>query len=316
MTVWEDQFTSIDPGWFITPGTTFVSQATPVGVSGSEDGFEAAFNNPSGFARFAIFAIPATLIQAGDIVEYSIRSNSGVAPTTDRVNLVGDAGSAFDSLFVGHDTPSGLTYQQEAGTLFSVAQTTLSQGLRSSSNLFLGNNGPGGSGVDAIFYVDYIRIIGDRPDPARNWNQNSSGNWNDVNNWKVNGMTPGHLPTASDDVIIPASLEAGNDWPTLNVTGYCQSIEINGTLNISSTNFLYVYADFTNNSICSAGSGTVRFAGTNHNIYGSSNFYDIYTNTNASITFHGNQTVDHNLTIYKTLDTGDYTLSGGNTFWL
>ena len=189
VTVWEDQFTSISAGWNAPASSTFVSQASPFGVIGSEDGFEAKFTNTAGVARYAVLSIPAGLVQAGDMVQYAIRSDFSNKFAADRVNLVSPSGgNAFDSGFVVHDSPGGQTFRSEPGTAFSVANTTLMQGLRATNNLFLGNNGYGGGGVESIFYIDYIRIVGERVVPGdHSWNQNYSGSWNSAANW-TNGV--------------------------------------------------------------------------------------------------------------------------------
>lgn len=185
VTVWEDQFTSIGAGWSIPAGLSFVSQASPVGVVGSEDGFEARFTNTSGTAQYATFTIPAGLVQAGDMVQYAVRSDFSNKFAADRVNLISPSGgNAFDSGFIAHDSPGGLTFRMEPGTAFNVSNTTLTQGLRATNNLYLGNNGYGGAGVQSIFYIDYIRIVGERVVPGDHvWNQNSSGSWNSAMNW-------------------------------------------------------------------------------------------------------------------------------------
>jgi hypothetical protein len=189
VTVWEDQFTSISAGWNVPASSTFITQASPFGVIGSEDGFEAKFTNTAGVARYAVLTIPAGLVQAGDMVQYAIRSDFSNKFAADRVNLVSPSGgNAFDSGFVVHDSAGGLTFRSEPGTVFSLANTTLTQGLRATNNLFLGNNGYGGGGIESIFYIDYIRIVGERIVPGdHSWNQNSSGSWNSAANW-TNGV--------------------------------------------------------------------------------------------------------------------------------
>ena len=146
-----------------------------------------------------------------------------------------------------------------------------------------------------------------------NWTGVIGPNWSDLGNWLESGVVPSTLPSSSDDVIIPASVGDGNVWPTLNGTGNCKSITINGTFNLS-LNWLNVYGDFTNNGTFSAGTGTVRFRGATQHIYGSSTFYDIYQadNTTTSIVFHANQTVSNLLQFSCALNTGNYTLTGGN----
>jgi hypothetical protein len=149
------------------------------------------------------------------------------------------------------------------------------------------------------------------------WTGSISTQWSDIANWSVPpGTAPGNPPASSDDVIIPSSI-SGSNWPTLNITGYCKSITINGTFNLSS-NMLVVYGDFTNNGTFNSGNGMVRFRGTTQNVYGSSTFYDIYAvdYSTTIIVFNGSETVSHNLSIGCTLDTGGNTLTGGNQLFI
>jgi len=212
VTIWEDQFTSINAGWQVPFGSSLVSLATPGNVAGSQDGFEARFTNTTGTAAYATFTIPADLIQVGDRVQYSIRSDFSNHFAADRVNLVApNGGNAFDSGFVAHASSGGLTYRAEPGYLFTVANTTLSQPLRATTNLYLGNNGYGGSGVDSTFYIDYIRIVGERDvNTVQSWVRSSSGSWHDAQSWN------GGIPNANSH---QAVLGGVNTTPTTVALG-------------------------------------------------------------------------------------------------
>lgn len=223
VTVWEVQFTSISPGWSIPASSTFVSQASPVGVIGSEDGFEGRFTNTAGAARYAILTIPAGLVLAGDMVQYAVRSDFSNKFAADRVNLVSPSGgNAFDSGFVAHDSTGGLTFRTEPGTAFNVLSTTLTQGLRTTSNLYLGNNGFGGTGVESIFYIDYIRIVGERVVPGdHTWNQSSSGSWNSAANWT------GGVPNANSHRAILGDVNSLPSTVTVDSPVTVKSIQFN-----------------------------------------------------------------------------------------
>ena len=207
VTVWEDQFTSVNAGWQVPLGSSLVSLATPGNVANSQDGFEARFTNTTGTAAYATFTIPANLIQPGDRLQYSIRSNFSNHFAADRVNLITPSGgNAFDSGFVAHASSGGLTFRTEPGYLFTVANTTLSQPLCATTNLYLGNNGYGGSGVDSSFYIDYIRIVGERDvDTVHSWTRSTSGNWHDEENWSSGA------PTASSNEAVLGNV---NTLPT------------------------------------------------------------------------------------------------------
>ncbi|MCX6152431.1 MAG: hypothetical protein NTX22_18035 [Ignavibacteriales bacterium] len=149
------------------------------------------------------------------------------------------------------------------------------------------------------------------------WTGSISTQWNDISNWSIPpGMVPGALPTSTDDVVIPSSI-TGHFWPTLNTTGYCNSITIYGSFDLSDQ-WLYLYGDFINNGSFNAGTGTVRFLGTTHNIYGSNSFYNIYAGDYSSllITFHADQTISNDLQLAGTINTDIYNLNGANTLHL
>ncbi len=184
VTIWEDQFTSISPNWEIPDESTLVSQASPVDIIGSEDGFEGVFTNTSGTARYAVLTIPAGLVKVGDRVEYSIRANFYDRFAGDRIDLVADIGDAFDSGFVAHDSTDGMTFLQEPGGYFDLFDTTLMRELRAADNLYFGNNGYGGSGVESIFYVDYIRIVGEHTIAAGDYNGDGSVDAADYTVWR------------------------------------------------------------------------------------------------------------------------------------
>lgn len=194
VTIWEDQFASIQPGWQVPSGSSLVSLATPADVVGSEDGFEARFTNTTGTNAYVTFTIPAGLVLTGDRVEYAIRSNASSQLANDRINLVAPGGSsAFDSGWVSHGSSGGLTYRSEPGSIFTTNNTTLTQGLRATPNLYVGNNGYAGAGANATFYLDYIRIVGERNvEAATAWTRNSSGKWHDNPNWS------GAVPNGDD----------------------------------------------------------------------------------------------------------------------
>jgi len=76
-----------------------------------------------------------------------------------------------------------------------------------------------------------------------------SGSWNSILTWGF--LVP--VPTAGDDVIIPNGITV-----TMNSNpGYCNNITINGSLNWSGSNNLYVGGNWTNNGAFTAGTGTV-----------------------------------------------------------
>ncbi|MEX2306895.1 MAG: hypothetical protein WD738_04855 [Pirellulales bacterium] len=221
VTVWEDQFTSISPDWvFPANGLTLVSQPVPGDVVGSEDGFEGRFTNTVGSVVdiYIRRTIPAGLVQAGDRVEYSIRTQYPTNYAGDRINLVAPPGGTdFDSGFVGHDSPGALTYQKEPGTLFDLFDTTLMSGLRPTDNLWFGNNGWGGSGVESIFYVDYIRIVGERASVNPDFNgdgtidaadyvvwRKNDGSQAGYDAWRANfGMMPGSGAGLANGAAVP-----------------------------------------------------------------------------------------------------------------
>jgi hypothetical protein len=225
VTVWEEQFNTNNAQWEFYPnptGLALVSQAVPGDVIGAEDGFEGRFSFttpntfPGGGIRYAILTIPVPVL-AGDRVEYSIRTKS---PTTapnnfspDRINLVAPAGGTdFDSGFQNHDTADGLTYQKEPGTYFDLFDTTLPSNLRPSQNLWLGLSGNSVSlGAQAVFYIDYIRIIGERTGVPGDYNGNKVVDAIDYVVWRKNlgtnvqllnevpGTTPGSV--TSEDYV-------------------------------------------------------------------------------------------------------------------
>ena len=202
VTIWEDQFTSISPEWQLPSHglITLDAQSVPGDVIGSEDGFEGRFNSRAGSISdiYITRTIPPELVQPGDRIEYAIRTQYPTNYAGDRINLVAPPGGTdFDSGFVGHDSPGALEYKKEPGTLFDLFDTTLQSGLRAASNLYFGNNGWGGAGVDSIFYVDYIRIVGERTAVPGDYNSNGTVDTADYVVWR-NGDSPDDSPAGYD----------------------------------------------------------------------------------------------------------------------
>lgn len=151
ITVWEDQFDSINPNWIIPAGFTMTSQANGV----AEDGFEAKVTNTTGAVDYNILnAAPSYFIQPGDTLEFAVRTFFPTDTAGDYLELVAlDNTSAAVSPFATHDS----------GNSFTVIQLPITKEVRGSQNLWLGNNGSSGAGNDSTFYIDYIKVLRDDP---------------------------------------------------------------------------------------------------------------------------------------------------------
>jgi subtilisin-like proprotein convertase family protein len=108
-----------------------------------------------------------------------------------------------------------------------------------------------------------------------------STDWSDASNWI------GGVPTLTTNVTIPA-VGSVPFQPTLNVSGVCNNITINGSLNAGAgANNLAVYGDWVNNGSFDALSRTVAFLGTGvQTISGTSltTFYNLILNNPAGLT--------------------------------
>jgi hypothetical protein len=169
------------------------------------------------------------------------------------------------------------------------------------------------------------------------WNGTASNDWHTAANW-----TPAQVPTAFDNVIVPAAL---NDPRVSAANAVCKNINItNGFLSIqngfkltvsndlsnagilgitSATSSIDIGGNWTNTNTFSAGSGTVNFTGVsgyfqvtpglsafnNVNLTGSNS---IFAFSGSTITFNGNLTIG-NATLFPNNSGYTYFIKGNFT---
>ncbi|MFN5306016.1 MAG: T9SS type A sorting domain-containing protein [Bacteroidota bacterium] len=169
------------------------------------------------------------------------------------------------------------------------------------------------------------------------WNGTTSNDWHTAANW-----TPAQVPTAFDNVIVPAAL---NDPRVSTANAVCKNINItNGFLSIqngfklivsndlsnagilgitSATSSIDIGGNWTNTNVFSAGSGTVNFTGVsgyfqvspglsafnNVNLTGSNS---IFAFSGTTITFNGNITIG-NATLFPNNSGYTYFVKGNFT---
>jgi hypothetical protein len=163
VTIWEDQFTSVDADWTNNgTGVTFLSQA--YGGAGATDGIEARVSPPGTGTYYDSITLPPAVvaaIQVGDVLEISARNSYPTGATTylELVNTGGGSAALIPFLYYD-DNGNGSGYVTKAATI-----TTLP---RATNNLYLGTRDNDGSDGIGFYGVDYIRITGDRvvPEPA------------------------------------------------------------------------------------------------------------------------------------------------------
>ena len=144
------------------------------------------------------------------------------------------------------------------------------------------------------------------------WLGTTSTDWNTASNW-----CSGAVPTATTNVTIPSS---PTNQPVIGSSATCNNITIEngGSLAISGTNSLVVKANWINNGIFTANSGTVSFTGSSaQNITGITAFNNLIINNTAGVTSGNDLTVNGTLTLtsanpdatHGTLDMGNNTLN-------
>jgi len=146
----------------------------------------------------------------------------------------------------------------------------------------------GGEGEDK----DYDELGNVNWTEPKYWTGSVSGLWSDAGNWSPSGA-----PMSTDDVFIVG----GPNDPTLNVTGNCKNITIDGSGTLSGgSNVLNVYGNWTNDGTFIPGSGTVTFNGSGSLISGGTSagpFHNLTVSSGTRQVMVNNVKVDGKLTI-------------------
>lgn len=196
---------------------------------------------------------------------YYRAQNSGFAERL-TVYLMSDqtAGSTVNTI-VDLNTFNNTSYQQSVNTFTVPSSGTYYIGFQAAS-----------PASRRRLYLDDILI----KDETNNWLGNSS-DWNEASNWSD------AVPSATNDVLIPASPIGGNQ-PQITGSALCNDIviESGADLQFGASGVLGVNGNWTNNSTFDPQNGTVSFEGTTslQTITGATTFNNITLDNNLGTT--------------------------------
>lgn len=147
--------------------------------------------------------------------------------------------------------------------------------------------------------------------PATCWIGVTSTDWFTASNWCLNG----NIPLTTTDVIIPNAILTPNDPNIYAVGAVCRNmtIQAGGIVNITGTNPLSVYGNWSDAGVFNEANGVVNFTGSAlQQISSTETFYDLNINNAAGVNITAPVNISHQLTLTSGALSHSGNLSMGN----